>query len=34
MATDLKAEKEITVEEKLQALYELQKAVSQIDDGK
>lgn len=34
MATDLKAEKEITVEEKLQALYELQKAVSQIDEIK
>ena len=34
MATDLKTEKEITVEEKLQALYELQKAVSQIDEIK
>ncbi len=34
MATDLKAEKEITVEEKLKALYELQKAVSQIDEIK
>ena len=34
MATELKAEKEITVEEKLQALYELQKAVSQIDEIK
>jgi len=34
MATDLKAEKEITVEEKLKALYDLQKAVSQIDEIK
>ena len=34
MATELKAEKEITVEEKLKALYELQKAVSQIDEIK
>ena len=34
MATDLKAEKEITVEEKLKALYELQKVVSQIDEIK
>jgi uncharacterized protein len=34
MATDLKAEKEITVEDKLKALYELQKAVSQIDEIK
>jgi len=34
MATDLKAEKEITVEEKLIALYDLQKAVSQIDEIK
>ncbi len=34
MATDLKAEKEITVEEKLKALYELQKAVSKIDEIK
>ncbi len=34
MATELKTEKEITVEEKLKALYELQKAVSQIDEIK
>jgi len=34
MATELKPEKEITVEEKLKALYELQKAVSQIDEIK
>ena len=34
MATDIKTEKEITVEEKLKALYELQKAVSQIDEIK
>ena len=34
MATELKAEKEITVEEKLKALYELQKAGSQIDEIK
>jgi uncharacterized protein len=34
MATELKAEKEITVEEKLKALYNLQKAVSQIDEIK
>jgi len=34
MATELKAEKEITVEEKLKALYELQKAVSKIDEIK
>lgn len=34
MAPELKAEKEITVEEKLKALYELQKAVSQIDEIK
>lgn len=34
MATEPKAEKEITVEEKLKALYELQKAVSQIDEIK
>lgn len=34
MATELKAEKEITVEEKLKALYDLQKAVSQIDEIK
>jgi len=34
MPTDLKAEKEITVEEKLKALYELQKAVSKIDEIK
>lgn len=34
MPTELKAEKEITVEEKLKALYELQKAVSQIDEIK
>ena len=34
MATELKSEKEITVEEKLKALYELQKAVSQIDEIK
>ena len=34
MANELKAEKEITVEEKLKALYELQKVVSQIDEIK
>jgi uncharacterized protein len=34
MATELKAEKEITIEEKLKALYELQKAVSKIDEIK
>ncbi|HLP04678.1 MAG TPA: C4-type zinc ribbon domain-containing protein [Paludibacter sp.] len=34
MATEIKAEKEITVEEKLKALYELQKVVSQIDEIK
>ncbi|MDP4239661.1 MAG: C4-type zinc ribbon domain-containing protein [Bacteroidota bacterium] len=34
MATEIKAEKEITVEEKLKALYELQKAVSKIDEIK
>ena len=34
MATEPKAEKEITVEEKLKALYELQKAVSKIDEIK
>ena len=34
MATELKTEKEITVEEKLKALFELQKAVSQIDEIK
>ncbi len=34
MATELKTEKEITVEEKLHALYELQKAVSKIDEIK
>lgn len=34
MATDIKAEKEITVEEKLHALYELQTAVSKIDEIK
>ncbi|MDD4993848.1 MAG: C4-type zinc ribbon domain-containing protein [Paludibacter sp.] len=34
MATELKAEKEITVEEKLHALYDLQKVVSQIDEIK
>jgi uncharacterized protein len=34
MATETKAEKEITVEEKLKALYELQKVVSQIDEIK
>jgi len=34
MATESKAEKEITVEEKLKALYELQKAVSKIDEIK
>ena len=34
MPTELKAEKEITVEEKLKALYELQKAVSKIDEIK
>ncbi len=34
MATEQKAEKEITVEEKLQALYELQKVVSNIDEIK
>lgn len=34
MATEIKAEKEITVEEKLKALYDLQKAVSKIDEIK
>jgi len=34
MATELKAEKEITIEEKLKALYELQKVVSKIDEIK
>ena len=34
MATDFKAEKEITVEDKLKALYELQTAVSKIDEIK
>jgi len=34
MATESKSEKEITVEEKLHALYELQKAVSKIDEIK
>lgn len=34
MATELKAEKEITVEEKLFALYDLQKVVSKIDEIK
>ena len=34
MATEPKAEKEITVEEKLKALYELQKVVSEIDEIK
>jgi hypothetical protein len=34
MATETKAEKEITVEEKLKALYELQKVVSKIDEIK
>ncbi len=34
MATKSKVEKEITVEEKLQALYELQKVVSKIDEIK
>jgi predicted nucleic acid-binding Zn-ribbon protein len=34
MATEPKAEKEITVEEKLKALYELQKVVSKIDEIK
>jgi predicted nucleic acid-binding Zn-ribbon protein len=34
MATESKAEKEITVEEKLKALYELQKVVSKIDEIK
>ena len=34
MATDFKAEKEITVEDKLKALYELQSAVSKIDEIK
>ncbi|NDP19834.1 MAG: hypothetical protein GZ091_01960 [Paludibacter sp.] len=34
MATELKPEKEITVEEKLKALYDLQKAVSKIDEIK
>ncbi|MFZ4725983.1 MAG: zinc ribbon domain-containing protein [Paludibacter sp.] len=34
MATELKTEKEITVEEKLKALYDLQKAVSKIDEIK
>lgn len=34
MATEKKAEKEITIEEKLKALYELQKVVSKIDEIK
>jgi len=34
MATEQKTEKEITVEEKLRALYELQKVVSKIDEIK
>lgn len=34
MATEPKIEKDITVEEKLNALYELQKVVSQIDEIK
>ncbi|MEI8378363.1 MAG: hypothetical protein WCF95_07485, partial [bacterium] len=34
MATEVKVEKEITVEERLKALYELQKAVSKIDEIK
>ena len=34
MANESKAEKEITVEDKLKALYELQKVVSQIDEIK
>lgn len=34
MATETKAEKEITVEEKLFALYDLQKVVSKIDEIK
>jgi len=34
MATESKSEKEITVEDKLHALYELQKAVSKIDEIK
>ena len=34
MATEFKAEKEITVEEKLHALYDLQKVVSNIDEIK
>jgi uncharacterized protein len=34
MANESKAEKEITVEEKLKALYEFQKVVSQIDEIK
>jgi predicted nucleic acid-binding Zn-ribbon protein len=34
MATEKKAEKEITVEDKLNALYELQKVVSKIDEIK
>ena len=34
MATESKVEKEITVEEKLKALYELQKVVSEIDQIK
>lgn len=34
MATETKSEKEITVEQKLNALYELQKVVSKIDEIK
>lgn len=34
MATEQKTEKEITVEEKLKALYDLQRAVSKIDEIK
>jgi predicted nucleic acid-binding Zn-ribbon protein len=34
MATETKVEKEISIEEKLKALYELQKVVSQIDEIK
>ena len=32
MATEVKTEKEISVEEKLKALYELQKVYSKIDE--
>jgi predicted nucleic acid-binding Zn-ribbon protein len=34
MATELKPEKEITIEDKLRSLYDLQKAVSKIDEIK